>query len=254
MDPTPIHNIGAVDRILLGMCSQPAMRRDEYIVDELTNHLFQTSSESISNKGQPVLDILLKNRYLNKPCFFFLSLDKPFGMDLMALNIQRARDHGIPPYLVWREACGLTPIRNWGQLLSIMDDDTVGRLRIAYNSLEDIDLFPGAMAEKPVVGGMVGPTFACIIAQQFLNLRQGIIHLWLIHLASYVSSTVVVVAMKQVTDFGTKMATYPTPSPTANYENCVVPVWHASFVTTWMTRKPSSHGLCSSPTLKRNDV
>lgn len=91
----------------------------------------------------------------------------------MALNIQRGRDHGIPPYVVWREACGLTPIHNWGQLLSIMDDDTVGRLRIAYSSLEDIDLFPGAMAEKPVVGGIVGPTFACIIAQQFLNLRQG---------------------------------------------------------------------------------
>ena len=43
MDPTSIHNIGAVDRILLGMCTQPAMRRDEYIVDELTNHLFQAS-------------------------------------------------------------------------------------------------------------------------------------------------------------------------------------------------------------------
>ena len=94
-------------------------------------------------------------------------------MDLISINIQRGRDHGIPPYVAWREACGLTPIHNWGQLLSIMDDDTVGRLRIAYNSLEDIDLFPGAMAEKPVVGGMVGPTFACIIAQQFLNLRQG---------------------------------------------------------------------------------
>ena len=49
MDPTPIHNIGAVDRLLLGMCSQPAMRRDEYIVDELTNHLFQTPSKNINN-------------------------------------------------------------------------------------------------------------------------------------------------------------------------------------------------------------
>lgn len=47
MDPTPIHNIGAVDRLLLGMCSQPAMRRDEYIVDELTNHLFQTPSKHL---------------------------------------------------------------------------------------------------------------------------------------------------------------------------------------------------------------
>ena len=105
--------------------------------------------------------------------FFVDFVERPFGMDLMALNIQRARDHGIPPYVVWREACGLTPIHNWGQLLSIMDDDTVGRLRIAYKNLEDIDLFPGAMAEKPVIGGMVGPVFACIIAQQFSNLRLG---------------------------------------------------------------------------------
>ena len=142
MDPAPIHNIGAVDRLLLGMCSQPAMRRDEYIVDELTNHLFETPS-------------------------------RPFGMDLMSLNIQRGRDHGLPPYLAWREACGLTPITNWGQLLSIMDDDTVGRMKIVYRSVRDIDLFPGAMSEKPVAGGIVGPTFACILAQGFLNLRQG---------------------------------------------------------------------------------
>jgi hypothetical protein len=113
------------------------------------------------------------NFYLNVFFLLILFVERPFGMDLMALNIQRARDHGIPPYVVWREACGLTPIHNWGQLLSIMDDDTVGRLRIAYKNLEDIDLFPGAMAEKPVIGGMVGPVFACIIAQQFSNLRLG---------------------------------------------------------------------------------
>ena len=42
-----------------------------------------------------------------------------------------------------------------------------------YEHVDDIDLFTGGMAEKPVVGGIVGPTFACIIGQQFLNLRQG---------------------------------------------------------------------------------
>lgn len=53
-------------------------------------------------------------------------------MDLISLDLQRGRDHGLPPYVAWREACRLTPIRNWGQLLTIMDEDTVGRLRIAY--------------------------------------------------------------------------------------------------------------------------
>ena len=45
MDPSAIHNVGAVDRLILGMCSQPCMQRDEFIVDELTNHLFEPPSK-----------------------------------------------------------------------------------------------------------------------------------------------------------------------------------------------------------------
>ena len=54
-----------------------------------------------------------------------------------------------------------------------MDRRTVARLENVYEHIDDIDLFTGGMAEKPVVGGIVGPTFACIIGQQFLNLRKG---------------------------------------------------------------------------------
>lgn len=134
--------MGAVDRLLLGMVNQPIQKRDEFITEELTNHLFQT----------PKFD---------------------FGMDLGAINIQRGRDHGIAPYTAWREPCGLSAITDFEDLLRVMPARVVRKLQTMYKSVDDIDLFTGGMAERPVVGGLVGPTFACIIAQQFSNLRKG---------------------------------------------------------------------------------
>ncbi|CAH1104652.1 unnamed protein product [Psylliodes chrysocephalus] len=137
-----IWSFGSVDRTLLGFCNQPAQRRDEFVCDELSNHLFQTP-------------------------------DLPFGMDLTAINIQRGRDHGIPSYTSWREPCGLTPIKSWDDLEKIFNIETVRRFRQIYRHVDDIDLFSGGLAEKPVRGAVVGPIFACIIAQQFSNLRKG---------------------------------------------------------------------------------
>ncbi|CAL4065298.1 unnamed protein product, partial [Meganyctiphanes norvegica] len=142
MNPSNIHNFGSVDRLILGLAFERAQNRDVYMTDELTRHLFQTPGHN-------------------------------YGMDLAAINIQRGRDHGLPSYNIWREQCGLHRFTNWGQLLEVMDDDTVGRLAAVYRHVDDIDLFPGGLAEKPVLRGLVGPTFACILGQQFLNLRRG---------------------------------------------------------------------------------
>ncbi|KAF5271217.1 hypothetical protein FQA39_LY08224 [Lamprigera yunnana] len=137
-----IWSFGSLDRLILGLANQPIQKRDEFITSELTNHLFRTDGT-------------------------------PFGMDLAAVNIQRGRDHGLPSYTAWRKPCGLIALNNWTDFEKVMYPDTVKRFKSLYSHFDDLDLFSGGLAEKPVRGGLVGPTFACIIAQQFENLRKG---------------------------------------------------------------------------------
>merc|ERR1719317_1452626 len=51
--------------------------------------------------------------------------------------------------------------------------DSWDKLSDVYDSVDDIDLFTGGLAEKPQPGGMVGPTFGCIIGKQFNSLLFG---------------------------------------------------------------------------------
>lgn len=49
----------------------------------------------------------------------------------------------------------------------------VPRLQRIYRRVEDVDLFIGAISEKPVPGAVLGPTFQCIVGDQFRRLRLG---------------------------------------------------------------------------------
>ena len=49
----------------------------------------------------------------------------------------------------------------------------IARLQQLYGSLDRIDCFVGGILEKPVPGSLLGPTFQCIIGDQFRRLRLG---------------------------------------------------------------------------------
>ena len=46
-------------------------------------------------------------------------------MDLVALNVQRGRDHGLPPYVKWRQLCGLRSVKSWKMFASVVSSPEV---------------------------------------------------------------------------------------------------------------------------------
>lgn len=95
------------------------------------------------------------------------------GLDLIAVDIQRGRDHGFPPYWKFREMCGLPPIRRWGDLLSSMSRPNVNLLKQLYTTVMDIDLYVGGSLELKAMGSTMGQTFSCISKLQFLRYKRG---------------------------------------------------------------------------------
>ncbi|CAC5387095.1 PXDN [Mytilus coruscus] len=135
-------------RIGRWMADMVMRKRDKFISDQVRNHLFETKFTFPSD-----------------------------GFDLAAFNIQRGRDHGIPGYNKFREFCGLyaaTMFNNGPMGFRDHDYDTVQKLESMYSHPDDVDLFVGGISEKPNLNGdILGPTFKCLIAQQFQRYKEG---------------------------------------------------------------------------------
>ena len=129
---------GGTDPILRGLLTRNARQVDEFLNSVLTNRLFS------NNTAIP-------------------------GLDLASLNIQRGRDHGLPKYLTWKQ---------WAKKKCNFESEfrnelTHVHLLQAYGSLNNVDLFVGGLAEKPLPKGLVGAVFACIFSETFSALRDG---------------------------------------------------------------------------------
>ncbi|XP_041373987.1 chorion peroxidase-like [Gigantopelta aegis] len=126
-----VNNSRGLYSIMDGMVSRPCSRPDRFLTTGLTNHLYET-------------------------------IVPP--MDLAARNVQRGRDHGLPPYSQYRRL-----LRRGSPRVQLSRKC----LETYNNNYDEVDLFVGGLTEKPYNGGVVGPTFGFIIGQQFYNLKNG---------------------------------------------------------------------------------
>ena len=135
------------DPIMRGLLDENARRSDEFLNPVITNALFRTPED--------------------------------LGRDLGALNINRGRDHGLPPYLVWRQYCINFFRDNFNIIVEpeFRSELTELHLLRTYGSLDTVDLFPGGMAEAPFKfkdsTSIVGPTFTCIFVNNYRALARG---------------------------------------------------------------------------------
>jgi len=96
------------------------------------------------------------------------------SLDLASINIQRGRDHAIPTYNDIRQVCGMRRALSFHDFQSEIRNATKRQiLSELYSHVDDVDLWVGGLEEDVVEGGLVGPTFRCVMAEQFKRTRNG---------------------------------------------------------------------------------
>lgn len=128
------------------------LRKKEYFAHIISSVLQQNAMSLDTSYVDDMAQLLFKTRNI--------------GTDVLALDIQRGRDHGLNSYIGYYELCTGQSVTNWADLAATISSSDLNTLQSAYGSFEDIDLIVGAIAEKPIPGATVGPTLACIIKDQ----------------------------------------------------------------------------------------
>lgn len=104
-NPFPLWEQHGIDIALLMASQTPVQRVDPFFSIEVTQKLFLEPK----THSQPVC-----------------------GLDLVSLNIQRGRDHGLPGYSVYRKHCGLYPVDTWSQMATAIDGNALKAMQQIY--------------------------------------------------------------------------------------------------------------------------
>jgi len=140
-NPSEYYNSRQTDPILRGLVADKATEVDEFISEGVASLLLTGATSVLAN-------------------------------DLAALNIQRGRDHAIPPYRTWEKFC-IKKFRIWPSFARSSTVAQFKRLYGYYGFSRGMDLWLAGLAEKHLDGSSVGPTFACLLAETFKVIRDG---------------------------------------------------------------------------------
>ncbi len=148
-NPDAIVSSGGISPIIQGQFRELAQEIDPFVVDDIRNLLFGAGG---------------------------------LGLDLLALNIQRGRDHGLPSYNSMRVSMKLAPAATFADISP--DPDIQARLASVYASPDEVDLWIGALSEAHVPGASVGPLLHAVFVKQFSRIRDGDRFFYLNHLST----------------------------------------------------------------------
>eukprot|EP00854_Cymbomonas_tetramitiformis_P005431 gene5431-6586_t len=152
---------GGIEPILRGLANQDNHGHDAKLTYDLGGHLF----------GPP----------------------GPKGLDLVALNIQRGRDHGLPTFNKFREYYNIKTFRtfsesahNGSHSFDTFLDPKIGYQKEVLLALNDIyngdarklDAWVGLLAEARLPGWEWGVTLTKLLADQFKRYRDGDRFFW----------------------------------------------------------------------------
>ncbi|XP_027853231.2 peroxidase-like [Aphis gossypii] len=139
--PGIIQRPGNYDMFLRGIATQPQQAQDIFFSEEITDLLFRANG--------------------------------PLGQDLVAKDIQRGRDMGIPSYNHFRTLCGLPKATSFDDIRDVMDEERIERLAKIYPTVDDIDYLVGGMLERIIPGTLTTPSFRCVLGEGFFRYKAG---------------------------------------------------------------------------------
>lgn len=138
-NPEATLEVGGIEPYLIGMSTVVQQDFDCQVIDGLRNFLF----------GAPGAG----------------------GLDLVAININRGRDRGLPDYNTVRADFGLAPRSSFEEVVS--DPLMSASMEMLYHDVNNIDPWVGMLAEDHMAEALFGETAMRIIEHQFTALRDG---------------------------------------------------------------------------------